>query len=63
MKECFYDVSVNHNIFILASNIGYLSNVKLLIENGADVNKESSDGSTALINGNNIDYLNERKFL
>ena len=41
-------VCVNHNIFILASEGGHLDIVKLLIEKGADVNKEDRYGSTAL---------------
>ena len=56
-------VCVNHNIVILASEGGHLDIVKLLIEKGADVNKEGNNGWTALTYGNNIDYLNERVFL
>ena len=63
MKECFYDVCVNHNIAVLACGEGHLDIVKLVIENGADVNKEGSNGWTALQLGNNIDYFNEREFL
>ena len=63
MKESFYDVSLNHNIVILACWKGNLDVVKFLIKNGADVNKDSRNGLTALTEGNNIDYLNERLFL
>ena len=63
MKECFYDVCVNHNIVVLAYERGHLDIVKLLIEKGADVNKEGRNGWTALQLGNNIVYLNEREFL
>ena len=34
--------------------------MEFLIENGVDVNKECKYGWTALINGNQIDYLNKR---
>ena len=63
MKECFYDVCVNHNIAVLACERGHLDIVKFLIENGADVNKEGSNGWIALQHGNNIVNLNERVFL
>ena len=63
MKESFYDVCVNHNIVVLACERGHLDIVKLLIEKGADVNKEGRNGWTALQHGNNMDYLNEREFL
>ena len=63
MKECFYDVCVNHNIVVLACERGHLDIVKFLIENGAEVNKEGSSGWIALQHGNNIDYLNESEFL
>ena len=63
MKECFFDVGVNRTIFILACYKGHLDNVKFLIENGVDVNKEDGNGRTALSIGNNIYYLNKRAFL
>ena len=63
MKECFYDVCVNHNIVVLACERGHLDIVKFLIENGADVNKEGNNGWIALQHGNNIVNLNERVFL
>ena len=63
MKESFYDVCVNHNIVVLACKSGHLDIVKFLIENGADVNKEGSNGWIALQHGNNIVNLNERVFL
>ena len=60
MKASFYDVSINHNIVVLACERGHLDIVKLLIEKGADVNKEGSNGWIALQHGNNIVNLNER---
>ena len=45
--------------FNLVCREGHLDIVKLLIENGVEVNKESSNERTALFYGNIINYVND----
>lgn len=48
----------NNTALILASKFGYDEIVKILIENGADINIKNNDGKTALDYAEENDYKN-----
>ena len=49
----------NNTALILASKFGYIEVVKILIENGADINAKDNGGTTALMNASTEDdYIN-----
>ena len=48
----------NNTALILASKFGYSEIVKILIENGADINIKNNDGKTALDYAEENDYKN-----
>ena len=46
----------NNTALILASKFGYIEVVKILIENGANINAKNNDNSTALIEASSFYY-------